>query len=174
MLGNQTANRSENYYRAWWNCFTTARELGTNDGSDAFQNTLVVATAKITGPVHSEMAATIREELAGPVSVSRASSGKAPWCAPEILRAHAVSIMKVGGADGSARAEEVLGRSLAMAREQGALAWQLRTAVTLARFYQSVDRPREARSLLAPIYDHFSEGFGTEDLRAAAALLATL
>jgi predicted ATPase/DNA-binding winged helix-turn-helix (wHTH) protein len=174
MLANQTANRSENYWRTWWNCFTAARELSIDDGSEAFQDALAVTTARISGPVHSEVAATIREELVGPVAVSRASGGWAPWCKPEILRAHALSIMKAGGVDGLARAEEILGQSLAMAREQGALAWQLRTAVSLARLYQSADRCREARSMLAPIYGDFSEGFGTADLRTAAALLASL
>jgi predicted ATPase/DNA-binding winged helix-turn-helix (wHTH) protein len=174
MLANQTANRSENYWRTWWNCFTATTELGVDDGSNAFQHTRDAAAAQISGPVLSEMAATVREELVGPMALSRASSGRAPWCAPEILRAHAVTILKTGGTEGLTRAEEILGRSLTMAREQGALAWQLRTAVTLAGLYQSADRHREARSVLAPIYDAFSEGFGTEGLRTAAGLLASL
>jgi predicted ATPase len=61
-----------------------------------------------------------------------------------------------------------------MARQQGALAWQLRTATSLAHLYQIMNRPREARLVLAPIYDDFSEGFGTADLRTAATLLSSL
>jgi predicted ATPase len=148
--------------------------LEVDDGTDAFQDAMAAAVVPTAGPVHSEMAATIREELVGPVAVSRASDGRAIWCAPEILRAHAVSIIKTGATGALGLAEEMLGRSLAMAREQGALAWQLRTAISLARLYQNLDRRSEARPVIAPVYDDFSEGFGTADLKTAAAWLASL
>jgi predicted ATPase/DNA-binding winged helix-turn-helix (wHTH) protein len=174
LLADQTANRSENYWRTWWNCFSTTVQLGTDDGSNTFRDRLSASVAKMTAPVLSEMAATIRPELIVPVALSRALGGKAPWCAPEILRAHAISIMKADGIDAHVRAEGMLERSLTMARQQGALAWQLRTATSLAHLYQITGRPREAKLALAPIYDDFSEGFGTADLRRAAALLASL
>jgi hypothetical protein len=174
MLTNQTANRSENYWRAWREAFAVTMELGADDGSDIFREARAAAIRRISWPVHTEMAATIREELVGPVAIARASGDRAIWCTPEILRAHAVSIVKVGATGGLEMAEEMLRRSLAMAREQGALAWQLRTAISLARLHQNLDRRPAARSVLAPVYDAFSEGFGTADLQTAAALLASL
>jgi hypothetical protein len=174
LLANQTANRSENYWRTWWSCFNTTVQLGVDDGSNAFRDRSSASVAKMSAPVLSEMAVTIRPELIGPVALSRCIDRRSPWCAPEILRAHAISVMKTNGADGLASAGEILRRSLSMAREQGALGWQLRTATSLAQLYQIMGRPREARLALAPIYDDFSEGFGTADLRTAAALLASL
>jgi predicted ATPase len=57
------------------------------------------------------------------------------------------------------------------AREQGALFWELRVALSLARLGVTQGRLNEARRMLAPVYDRFTEGFATTDLRAAKALL---
>ena len=65
-------------------------------------------------------------------------------------------------------------RSLDWARRQGALSWELRTATSLARLRQDQGRAAEARSLLQPVYDRFSEGFETADLKTAKALLDSM
>jgi predicted ATPase len=58
-----------------------------------------------------------------------------------------------------------------MAREQGALLWELRVAVSLSRLRIVQGRHEEIRQLLAPVYDRFAEGFHTPVLRAARTLL---
>ena len=65
-------------------------------------------------------------------------------------------------------------RTLRFAHEQGALFWELRIALSLARLRVSQGRPQEARTLLAPVYDRCTEGFATVDLRAARAMLDAL
>jgi predicted ATPase len=67
-----------------------------------------------------------------------------------------------------------LGRSLEVARSQGARAWELRTAVSLAGLWAEQGRRMEARDLLAPIHGWFTEGFDTPDLKEARALLDAL
>jgi len=62
-------------------------------------------------------------------------------------------------------------QALDAARQQGALSWELRAAMSLARLRMTQDRAAEARQLLAPVYAQFSEGFATLDLRAAYAML---
>jgi predicted ATPase len=57
---------------------------------------------------------------------------------------------------------------------QGARLWELRAAASLARLRRDQGRHAEARDLLAPVYDWFTEGFGTADLREAKALLDEL
>jgi predicted ATPase len=73
--------------------------------------------------------------------------------------------------DNQAKTEECFRRSLAVAESQKAKSLQLRTALSFARLYRSQDKPVEARNLLAPIYESFTEGFETDDLRDAAVLL---
>ena len=61
-----------------------------------------------------------------------------------------------------------------MARGMGAKAWELRTTMSLARLFDSDGRRAEARTMLAEIYNWFSEGFDTADLKDAKALLDEL
>ena len=76
--------------------------------------------------------------------------------------------------DGLARGEDLLQRSLARAREQGALAWELRAATSLARHRIDGGRASEARALLTPVFERFTEGFETRDLLDARTLLEAL
>jgi predicted ATPase len=76
------------------------------------------------------------------------------------------------GAAGSAEAR--FRQALDRAREQGALSWELRAATSLARALRSQGRLADAIASLQPIYDRFTEGFGTADLVAAKQLLDDL
>jgi predicted ATPase len=65
-------------------------------------------------------------------------------------------------------------QALEIARRQQAKSLELRTALSLARLWQRQGKRAEARELLAPIYDWFTEGFGTADLQDTKALLEEL
>jgi predicted ATPase len=71
-------------------------------------------------------------------------------------------------------AEAGLQKALAVARRQGAKTSELRAATCLGRVWRDQGRHAEARALLAPIYDWFTEGSGTPNLRAAKVLLDEL
>jgi predicted ATPase/class 3 adenylate cyclase len=73
-----------------------------------------------------------------------------------------------------ASAEACYRRALEVARRQSARLLELRAAVSLSRLWQATDRYDEARELLAPIYEWFTEGPDRPELREAAALLAEL
>jgi len=64
--------------------------------------------------------------------------------------------------------------SLDWARQQQAKSWELRTSTSLVRLWQSQGKRKEALELLKPIYDWFTEGFDTKDLKEAKALLEEL
>ena len=70
--------------------------------------------------------------------------------------------------------EASLRKSLAVAQQQGARGWELAAATRLARFWQGRGRIHQARDLLAPVHDWFTEGFDTPDLKEAKALLDEL
>lgn len=83
-------------------------------------------------------------------------------------------ILQAARADRWAEAEACYSRAIEAAREQKAKSWELRAATSLARLWQDQGRRREARDILAPIYNWFTEGFDTHDLVAARQLLASL
>jgi predicted ATPase/DNA-binding winged helix-turn-helix (wHTH) protein len=97
---------------------------------------------------------------------------EAPWSLPEVWRAEAELLLWNGGSDAQAEAEAKLRRALDLARAQGSLSWELRSATSLARLWHSRGRAAAARDLLARSCDRFTEGFDTGDLAAARRLLA--
>ena len=75
---------------------------------------------------------------------------------------------------GLSQAEAYFERALTVARAQQAKSWELRAAMSMARFWHDQGMREKARALLAPIYGWFTEGFDTRDLKEAKALLHTL
>ncbi len=71
-------------------------------------------------------------------------------------------------------AERAFQKGLAVARAQGARSLELRAAISLARLRQVEGKTTEARDLLAPVYNWFTEGFDTPDLQDAKMLLEEL
>ena len=108
---------------------------------------------------------TVREAL------DRAARRTERWCEPELLRIHAEVMAALGHQDD---AEALLRQSLALAREQGAISWELRTATSLARLMKQQGRTSEARERLEPIFLKFTEGFATKDLVEARSVLTSL
>jgi predicted ATPase len=72
------------------------------------------------------------------------------------------------------QAEAAFYRSLEIARDQEAKSLELRTVTSLARLWQSQGKCKEAHDLLWSIYNWFTEGFDTKDLKEAKALLNEL
>ena len=60
------------------------------------------------------------------------------------------------------------------ARQQQAKSCELRTSISLARLWQDQGKRDDAHELLAPVYNWFTEGFDTKDLKEAKALLDEL
>ena len=76
--------------------------------------------------------------------------------------------------DDQPEAERCFHQALDVARKQEARSLELRAATSLARLWQRQGRDDDARDLLAPVYDWFTEGFDTADLKEAKALLDEL
>ena len=72
------------------------------------------------------------------------------------------------------RPDRAFRAALSIAREQGTKGFELRAATSLAQLLGHDGRREEARELLAPVYDGFTEGFDTADLKDAKALLTQL
>jgi hypothetical protein len=93
---------------------------------------------------------------------------------PELLRVRGELFLLQSSLAAAERAEDLFRQSLDAARRQGALSWELRAATSLARLLHDQGRPADAIVCLQPVYDRFTEGFGTADLVTAKRLLDEL
>jgi predicted ATPase len=90
---------------------------------------------------------------------------------PEILRVRGELRLKQRKPE---LAEADFRQAIALARTMAAKAWELRATTSLARLLRDTGRRDEARTMLADIYNWFTEGFDTADWKEAKALLDEL
>jgi predicted ATPase len=107
-------------------------------------------------------------------AIARSERTEERWAMAELVRVKGELLLLQGAPGAAAAAEDHFRQALDWARRQGALSWELRAATSLARLLRDRDGIGEARDVLAPIYDRFTEGFGTADLQAAKQLLDEL
>jgi predicted ATPase len=107
-------------------------------------------------------------------AIARAERTEELWQIAELLRVKGELFLLQDAAPQAAAADDYFQRALDCARRQGALSWELRAAASLARLLRDQGRFAEGLALLQPVYDRFTEGFETADLKAAKALLVAL
>ncbi|MEH2484614.1 ATP-binding protein [Bradyrhizobium sp. AZCC 2230] len=112
-----------------------------------------------------EALATVNDAIAGSTDTG------AEFDVPELLRIKA-QILAARGDHKSARS--CLKRSIAKAQAQHALSLELRSAITLAGLLRREGKTAEARQCLASVFERFTEGFETADLRVARGVLEEL
>jgi len=95
------------------------------------------------------------------------------WYEPELYRLKGALLLQQA-ADNHTEAQACFHHALDAAQAQQAKSLELRTAVSLSRLWLAQGKRAEARALLGPIYEWFSEGFDTADLQDARTLLETL
>ena len=91
----------------------------------------------------------------------------------EILRLKG-EVLLLGRRPRTAETEHCFRAALEVARAQEAKWWELRTVVTYAGLLRNTDRCDQAQTILVEIYDWFTEGFDTADLREVKLLLDEL
>jgi tetratricopeptide (TPR) repeat protein len=92
---------------------------------------------------------------------------------PELLRVKA-GLLQLIPPLRTHEAEACLAQSLELGRRQGARAWELRTATDLSVLLANQGHHDRARALLQPVFEQLTEGFDTNDLRAAERMLTSL
>jgi predicted ATPase len=125
---------------------------------------LLAAACVIAGQV--EEAATLLDDA---LQIAERSGER--WFVAELNRHKGQLLLRQGHSES---AEELYRKALSIAQEQEAKLWELRAAMSLARLRRDQGRRVEARDLLAPVYGWFTEGFETQDLKDAKALLDEL
>jgi class 3 adenylate cyclase/predicted ATPase len=96
---------------------------------------------------------------------------KQRWLAAELNRLKGELLLRQGHSE---TADQLYRKALSIAQAQRAKLWELRVAASLARLHCDHHRRKEAWDLLAPVYGWFTEGFDTQDLKSAKALLDEL
>ena len=101
-------------------------------------------------------------------AIERCEQNQEKWYFAELLRIEGELLHLKGEAT---EAEARFERARDVAQSQRTLAWELRVAVSQAQIWLGAGRVVEARALVAPVLDRFSEGSATADFRAAKALI---
>ena len=96
-------------------------------------------------------------------------AGTTYWDA-ELHRQKGALLLSLADGNG-AEAEACFKQAIEIARGQSARSFELRATMGLARLWQGEGKRTEARDILAPVHDWFTEGFDTADLKDAKALL---
>jgi hypothetical protein len=96
------------------------------------------------------------------------------WLTPELFRLKGKLLLLQSPSAAVQTAEDLFRQALDRARRHQAAAWELRAATSLARLLSNEGRAADGIACLQPVYDRFTEGFGTADLIAAKQLLDEL
>jgi tetratricopeptide (TPR) repeat protein len=148
--------------------FETCDRTGWHISHEEFKGALALGLAG-TGRLDEALVA-----LDEAMAADREGADRQGWYGPELLRIKGEVLLRQATDQAAVAAEDCFDRAAQMAREQGALFWELRIALSVARLRVSQGRHHEARGQLASVYDRFTEGFATADLRAARILLEGL
>jgi predicted ATPase len=93
------------------------------------------------------------------------------WCSSEVYRVQGMLALLQG--DGGSAAEQML-KGVSLARQHGALSWELRSTMSLSRLWVRQGRSKEALEALLAVYGRYAEGYGSRDLIEAKTLIERL
>ena len=106
-------------------------------------------------------------------ALSLADTTGARWYEAELYRLKGELLLQQHS-DTHTEAESCFRQAITIAQNQQAKSLELRATTSLARLWQGQGKHQEAYDLLAPVYNWFTEGFDTADLKDAKALLDIL
>jgi predicted ATPase len=86
-------------------------------------------------------------------ALARSERTEGRWGVAELLRIKGELALQEAASNAAEAAEALFLKGLGWARDQGALAWELRTVTSLARLWHGGGRTPDAHELFAPIYD---------------------
>jgi predicted ATPase len=104
------------------------------------------------------------------IALQRAQESGERWYEPELHRIKGEFLLAESVRD-ETQAEACFERACNLARNYDARSLELRAALSLGRLWRKQGKALEARRVLSEIYESFSEGFDTDDLKEARALL---
>jgi predicted ATPase/DNA-binding winged helix-turn-helix (wHTH) protein len=160
--------RSKEYSLSFWQHFAYGFEmvLRRRQGEGGSIASLQHASRSL-----QDTLCTLDPDLADEAGLARGESGEVGWSAPELLRIKGERLLAAGDVKA---AKVTFHKAFKLAQSHEALSWELRCAISLARLMVAQASAGEARACLEPVLERFTEGFDSEDLRQAFALLQRL
>ncbi|MCQ1574645.1 winged helix-turn-helix domain-containing protein [Neorhizobium galegae] len=160
------------YWLFWGRCYDSV-EKRMRSGVPLIPDFLELNLGSLDG-LHRHILATILPDpnadwFADPDGERR--DGQPHWCSAELKRVGALKIAKAGE---DVAAMAMLETAITTAAEQGAFAWELRAATSLAEMLHRRGEAARAKTVLAPVVERIIEGAGTADVLRALALLKQL
>jgi predicted ATPase len=158
-LRNLETTYAARYWRPWWQAYAEVLEFWSGGAASGPDPVLLESRpAKLRDQLLSFHPRWLSEE-----SGARSDAGRVGWCTPEVWRARGSRL----AATEPREAETHFQRALQVARQQGALAWELRAALSLSELWHAQERTREAVVLLSSVRAQFVDEQPTADLDAA-------
>jgi predicted ATPase/DNA-binding winged helix-turn-helix (wHTH) protein len=168
-LTNLLVGEAERYTLAHWQSWAAAfRALLDIRAGIGDQQPL------LGGPLQTDTFVTFSTELLSPLAIRRAETGAAGWCEPEVYRARGEWLIGQRAPDADQLSEALFTRAITVARQHGALAWELRAATSLAGLYKRWNRATEGYNLLTAVLRRLPESVKNSDSAKATELITEL
>jgi hypothetical protein len=148
--------------------FERVSDLDENSSSASFRQKLDSIMAGIHEPFIADALATFRDDFVGDIVVRRVTRDESGWSAPEVLRGLGC---RAAREDDREKAASLFLRAMDIAKQQAALSWELRSALSLAELWTEGPQRSNALNLLNSVYLRFHEADGSGDVRKAKRLL---
>jgi hypothetical protein len=168
LIAHSTGNQRT---EQWVRCFARVLRLRNGNDSEAIVASFIEPRVDLF-PIHPITHLVSQDSIAVPLPGPELAD--VLWNTPELLRVDAELLLWHNAPGAGTAAETKLLRGLKIAREQTALSWELRIAMSLASLWQRHRRTTAAHDLLSATYAKFTEGFGTSDLIRARGLIKEL
>jgi len=161
-LGRVALQNTAPYWQSWARSLASVLEAGNSR----------MPVVQTLNAKEVDCVASVAAVWSHSVSLQRANAGASGWCSAEIVRKHGEHLLAQDNKEAARGAEREFARAMDIARRQGAVAWELRAAMSQARLLIRQGRFLEAKDLVAPLYARFDEGQQTADLQAARHIIA--
>jgi predicted ATPase/DNA-binding winged helix-turn-helix (wHTH) protein len=185
LLADNATRELATYFRIAAHCFEgelLIKRGALSDGVTLLSNTLESFGRHGWAVSYPAFQGVVAEGLAGlgrltdalvavEYAIAAANRGGERWSLPELLRIKGQCVLEQGGDQSESAADACFTEAINVAEEQGALFWNLRASMGFAELRVRQGRPGDAVAILQPVYDRFTEGFGTADLIKAKVLL---
>jgi tetratricopeptide (TPR) repeat protein len=170
LLKEQSADLPHRYWRLWSQIFERVADLKQAPQSNSRGHHTDAILALAQNSFFADTLATFGEDFVGEIVSRRLAAGDSGWSTPAALRGFGRLAMQRGNRD-KARASFL--QSMATARNQGALSWELRAGISLAELCLEEGRDDEVFRALAKLCERFEED-ASGDVHKAKQLLASL